>query len=87
MDAQIGSTVALSERLRFTSLREAQGIWRVLNGENAQTVSSELGVPLTILLQWLEQSGQIRETQKAGGAKTMVSDQPGDSGRPAFTSS
>ena len=87
MGPQTDSTIALSERPRFASLREAQAIWRVLNGDSAEMVSSELDVPVTILVQLLEQSGQVREPRMRLESTSMVSDQPEDSGRSAFPSS
>jgi hypothetical protein len=86
MGSQMGSSTALSERLSFTSLREAQAIWRVLNGEDEQTVSSELDVPVTILLQWLKQSRQIPESRKTETGTSMGKDPFRDSGQTVFSS-
>jgi hypothetical protein len=87
MGSQMGSLTALSERLSFTSLREAQAIWRVLNGENAQTVSTDLDVPVTILLPWLEESKQIPEPRETEPGIPLAMDPLGDSGQAVFSSS
>jgi hypothetical protein len=87
MGLQSGRSAMCSKRLRFASLREAQAIWRVLHGENAQSVSADLDVPVTILLSWLEEFNQVScsrlPTTGTSPAKELLS----ESRQPAYHSS
>jgi hypothetical protein len=61
-----GTRAARVERLRFSSLREAQAIWRTLNGEDVQSVSQSVNIPLAVLLPWLEPTGERNEADRLG---------------------
>jgi hypothetical protein len=86
MRLQSGCSATGSKRLRFASLREAQAIWRVLHGENAQAVSADLDVPVTILLSWLEEFNQVSRSRVPTTGMSPAKELLSESGQPAYHS-
>jgi hypothetical protein len=61
MNGRTTARDASVKRLRFSSLREAQAIWRVMHGEDVCLVSQSLDVPLATLVPWHERVKQEKD--------------------------
>jgi hypothetical protein len=86
MGAQTARSNVAFGRPGFSSLREAHAIWRVLKGEDAKMVASDLDVPLNVLLPWIQESQQGSIPRETDSAAPLLSDPVCTDGQTAFPS-